>query len=109
MPRQVRDLLTFFSSRRGQNSERTSSPQYITAILEMRNVLAVLFIMATPCLGNKTVLRIGTFYTFDISEGGWQSVGALPAILMALNDVNNNPGILQNYTLDLSLRDTKVN
>ena len=56
----------------------------------------------------KTDLWLGAFLTVNISAGGWQSAGILPAIEMAVDDVNNSTDILNDYTLKLSWRDTRV-
>ncbi|XP_032222381.2 gamma-aminobutyric acid type B receptor subunit 2 isoform X2 [Nematostella vectensis] len=51
-------------------------------------------------------LWIGAFFTVDISDGGWSSAGVLPAVEMAIEDVNNST-ILQDYELHMEWRDTK--
>lgn len=56
----------------------------------------------------KKELWVGAFSTVDTSGGGWNSAGAIPAIEMAVEDVNNDSSILTNYTLKMSWRDTKV-
>lgn len=57
---------------------------------------------------NKNEIWIGAFLTVDVSGGGWSSEGVLPAIEMAIEDVNNDSAVLANYTLNMKWRDTKV-
>jgi len=56
----------------------------------------------------KAEIWIGAFLTVDVSAGGWSSEGVLPAIEMAIEDVNNDSSVLVNYTLSMRWRDTKV-
>lgn len=66
---------------------------------------------SSHCTSNnctKTELWVGVFSTVDTSGGGWNSAGVLPAIEMAVEDVNNDSSILTDYTLRMSWRDTKV-
>ncbi|XP_031551321.1 gamma-aminobutyric acid type B receptor subunit 1-like [Actinia tenebrosa] len=80
-----------------------------------RMVLVLLFWVPLAFSSNlcnnctKKELWVGAFSTVDTSGGGWNSAGAIPAIEMAVEDVNNNSSILTNYSLRMSWRDTKCN
>ena len=41
-------------------------------------------------------------------SGGWVSAGGVPAIQLALDDINANDSVLPEYTLRYQLTDTKV-
>ena len=41
-------------------------------------------------------------------SGGWVSAGGVPAIQLALDDINANDSVLPGYTLRYQLTDTKV-
>ena len=41
-------------------------------------------------------------------SGGWVSAGGVPAIQLALDDINANDSVLPGYTLRYELTDTKV-
>ena len=41
-------------------------------------------------------------------SGGWVSAGGVPAIQLALDDINANDSVLPEYTLKYQLTDTKV-
>lgn len=47
------------------------------------------------------------FGAIDI-VGGWSSAGIIPAIQMAIDDVNDRPDILAGYQLIVHMRDSKV-
>jgi gamma-aminobutyric acid type B receptor len=77
--------------------------------LDLMFLVAVLLaVRSNLCNCTKKDLWIGAFLTVDISDGGWSSAGVLPAIEMAIDDVNNNSQILADYDLRMEWRDTKV-
>ena len=45
---------------------------------------------------------------FPIKSIGWDAGGILPAVEMALDDINNRSDILQSYKLNLLWKDTQV-
>ena len=70
--------------------------------------VGIAVLLFVSCEAAKKELWIGAFFTVDISDGGWSSAGVLPAVEMALEDVNNSTEILRDYTLKMDWRDTKV-
>ena len=56
----------------------------------------------------KVPLTLAGFASIDIDEGGWSSAGCIPAIDMALDDVNGREDILTNYKLEWTMHDTRV-
>ena len=68
----------------------------------------VIAITATYVIGEaKKTLHLQGF--LPMTGTGWISGGAcIPAVLMALRDVNNHPGLLTGYNLSYSLADTQV-
>ena len=60
---------------------------------------------STPQDNRKTLLIGGMFPM----SGGWAGgIGCRPAIDLALHDVNNNPGVLRDYKLELVPVDSQV-
>ncbi|XP_077989916.1 gamma-aminobutyric acid type B receptor subunit 2-like [Glandiceps talaboti] len=57
----------------------------------------------------KTNLTLLGFVPVQIPSGGWSAGGMIPAIDMALDDVNNNSDILTNYELRWQWEDDKCN
>ena len=43
-----------------------------------------------------------------IQNQGWSTSGVIPAIEMALDDINHRSDILTDYILNIAIRDTKV-
>lgn len=56
----------------------------------------------------RDVLQIGGLFGIDTSQGGWNSKGIIPAVEMAFEDINNSTKILQDYKLELLIKDSKV-
>ena len=56
----------------------------------------------------KETLYIGGLFGIDTSGGGWNSAGTIPAIQMAIDEINNNTEILKDYHLQLLIKDSKV-
>ncbi|CAH3104404.1 unnamed protein product [Pocillopora meandrina] len=57
----------------------------------------------------KETLYIGGLFGIDTSGGGWNSAGTIPAIQMAIDEINNNTEILKDYHLQLLIKDSKCN
>ncbi|XP_077989915.1 gamma-aminobutyric acid type B receptor subunit 2-like [Glandiceps talaboti] len=73
-----------------------------------------LYIYITISVGHgqgnaKTNLTLLGFVPVQIASGGWSAGGMIPAIDMALDDVNNNLDILTNYELRWHWEDDKCN
>ena len=56
----------------------------------------------------KKTLYIGGLFGIDTSGGGWNSAGIIPAVQMAIDEINNNTEILKDYHLQLLLKDSQV-
>lgn len=74
----------------------------------VRLIILSYFALNLSCCDGKKELWLGAFLTVNISDGGWRSAGILPALQMAVEDVNNRSDILRDYTLKMSWRDTRV-
>ena len=57
--------------------------------------------------GRKANLRIQLLVPEEKNPTYWDG-GVLPAMLMAVDDVNNATNILSNYTLEANVSDTRV-
>ena len=55
--------------------------------------------------GSKIPLYIGAFFPFG---GGWDASGIIPAVEMALDDINARVDILPKYELKMVWNDTQV-
>ena len=71
-------------------------------------IVSFLFAANLASCTSEREIWIGAFLTVDVSAGGWSSEGILPAIQMAIEDVNNDSTILAEYDLRMEWRDTKV-
>jgi hypothetical protein len=60
-------------------------------------------------VGGKIPLTLAGFASIDILDGGWSSAGCIPAIDMALRDVNTRTDVLDEYELGWVMKDTRVN
>ncbi len=58
-----------------------------------------------PEIANKTALYVGAFFPFG---GGWNGSGVIPAVQMAIDDINSRPDILPGYELKMVWNDTQV-
>ena len=61
--------------------------------------------------GNSTTkidLYIGGLFGVNVKNGGWSTAGVIPALEMALEHVNSDPGILVNYQLKYVWNDSRV-
>ena len=56
-----------------------------------------------------TPLYIMGYASVDIDKTGWSSAGCIPAMQMALHDINARDDLLPGYELVVDLKDTKVN
>lgn len=68
-------------------------------------VLVLLWIKSFMCFKHKN-LTIGGIFPMSGSWAGGQ--GCLPAVEMALEDVNNNSEILADFYLNMEAKDSKV-
>ncbi|RMX44624.1 hypothetical protein pdam_00002738 [Pocillopora damicornis] len=57
----------------------------------------------------KETLYIGGLFGIDTSGGGWNSAGIIPAVQMAIDEINNNTEILKDYHLQLLIKDSQCN
>ena len=58
---------------------------------------------------NASDSRMPLYFTLMLSFGGdYTSIGALPAVQIALDYINNEPSILPGYTLHYTLADSQV-
>jgi gamma-aminobutyric acid type B receptor len=67
----------------------------------------ILIFLALKCSCKKD-LYVGGLISIDVSKGGWSSAGVLPAVQIALEDINNSTEILKDYELKMIPKDTKV-
>ena len=61
--------------------------------------------------GNSTTkidLYIGGLFGVNVKNGSWSTAGVIPALEMALEHVNSDPGILVNYQLKYVWNDSRV-
>ena len=56
----------------------------------------------------KETLYIGGLFGIDTSGGGWNSAGIIPAVQMAIDEINSNTEILKDYHLQLLIKDSQV-
>ena len=67
-----------------------------------------LLLVISHCCQPKETLYIGGLFGIDTSRGGWNSAGIIPAVQMAIDEINNNSGILKDYHLELLIKDSQV-
>lgn len=53
-------------------------------------------------------IHVMGFASINIEADGWSSAGCIPAIEMALHDLNARPDILADYELRVDMKDTRV-
>lgn len=56
----------------------------------------------------REILQIGGLFGMNTSQGGWNSRGIIPAVQMAFEDINNSTKLLQDYRMELLIKDSKV-
>lgn len=72
-------------------------------------LLRELFAAAVCIVASCMELHIGGVFPMEAGSGGWAGGEAcLPAVQMALKDVNANPHILPGFTLKLHYYNSKV-
>ena len=59
-------------------------------------------------VANRTALYLMGLVTVEIGSAGWSSAGVVPALQMAMRDVNARQDLLPGYELRLHMKDTKV-
>lgn len=57
----------------------------------------------------KETLYIGGLFGIDTSRGGWNSAGIIPAVQMAIDEINNDNEVLKDYHLKLLIKDSECN
>ena len=62
----------------------------------------------TVLKGAKTALYLMGFASIKIGANGWSSAGVIPAIEMAVADVNARDDLLADYELFVDMKDTEV-
>jgi len=68
-----------------------------------------LLLVISRCCQTKETLYIGGLFGIDASRGGWNSAGIIPAVQMAIDEINNSSGILKDYHLELLIKDSQCN
>ena len=56
----------------------------------------------------KIDLYIGGLFGVNVKNGSWSTAGVIPALEMALEHVNSDPGILVDYQLKYVWNDSRV-
>ena len=67
-----------------------------------------LLLVISRCCQTKETLYIGGLFGLDTSRGGWNSAGIIPAVQMAIDEINNSSDILKDYHLELLIKDSQV-
>lgn len=67
-----------------------------------------LLLVISRCCQTKETLYIGGLFGLDTSRGGWNSAGIIPAVQMAIDEINNSSDILRDYHLELLIKDSQV-
>ena len=67
----------------------------------------LLLIFYSSCQSKET-LYIGGLFGLDKARGGWSSAGIIPAVQMAIDDINNSSEYLKDYHLELLIKDSQV-
>ena len=67
----------------------------------------ILLIFPRPCQTKET-LHVGGLFGLDTSRGGWNSAGIVPAVQMAIDEINNSSEYLRDYHLELLIKDSQV-
>ena len=78
-----------------------------TAMSNTRRYVFLLLVISRCCQPKET-LYIGGLFGLDTSRGGWNSAGIIPAVQMAIDEINNSSGILKDYHLKLLIKDSQV-
>lgn len=71
------------------------------------SVFPLLLILFRCCQAKET-LYIGGLFGLDTSRGGWNSAGIIPAVQMAIDDINNSSEYLKDYHIELLIKDSQV-
>lgn len=76
----------------------------------MNNIRCCVFLLLiiSRCCRTKETLYIGGLFGIDTSGGGWNSAGIIPAVQMAIDEINNSSEILKDYHLELLIKDSQV-
>ena len=70
----------------------------------------LLCLFTMDCSNSEQLKQLTLQGLLPMSGGGWDVGGAcLPATLMAVRDVNERAGLLDDYNLTFTLKDSKVN
>ena len=67
-----------------------------------------LVLVISRCCQTKETLYVGGLFGLDTSRGGWNSAGIIPAVQMAIDEINNSSDILKDYHLELLIKDSQV-
>lgn len=68
----------------------------------------VLILICYRSCQSKETLYIGGLFGLDTARGGWSSAGIIPAVQMAIDDINNSSECLKDYHLELLIKDSQV-
>lgn len=76
----------------------------------MSNTTRYVFLLLaiSLCCQTKETLYIGGLFGLDTSRGGWNSAGIIPAVQMAIDEINYSSDILKDYQLKLLIKDSQV-
>ncbi|EDV29069.1 uncharacterized protein TRIADDRAFT_52580 [Trichoplax adhaerens] len=85
----------------------------LLTVLLLNFILIMLFSMSASRSENsskngKKTITITGLIPLTVREGQWNAMGALPAIKMAVQDINESPNILKNYNVNLQWGDTQA-
>ncbi|XP_067038730.1 gamma-aminobutyric acid type B receptor subunit 2-like [Acropora muricata] len=67
----------------------------------------VLILICYRSCQSKETLYIGGLFGLDTARGGWSSAGIIPAVQMAIDDINNSSKCLKDYHLELLIKDSQ--
>lgn len=78
-------------------------------LVKMFSLLILLKQISEVVVTEKIPITLAGFADIHLtSDEGWSSAGVIPAIMMALDDVNARDDILRDYELKINLADSKV-
>ena len=102
-----KQFLLFIST---QNTTYIGALKTTAAMIKNKGyrVFMLSLVIFSRCCKTKETLYIGGLFGIDTSRGGWNSAGIIPAVQMAIDEINNNSDVLRNYHLELLIKDSQV-
>ena len=76
-------------------------------LLSRRLWFSMIVLVHLSCKAEDT-LYLGGLFGLDTNNGGWNSGGIVPAVQMAIDEINNSSAILKDYRLELLIKDSQV-